>query len=123
MTTTIIKTCRHHGELTRKKVIKAGMRKGVQTYKCKACMRLLHQQHYDKNKAAILKRTSAYKKAHRARYNELARNYPVKEKSVLCPVPEEHPQPHKFMQVRRRLLYALWDLDKLVRKYHQLRDK
>lgn len=123
----IIKRCIKHGDLTQDKVIKSGISKGAQKYKCRACMKDFHHNHYERNREDIHEKSRLYKSKHREKFRELNRKYKRKntnsEMSALCPIPQDCENPNKFIQARRRIIYALWDLRKIVKKYDKLRGK
>lgn len=60
----IKKTCKHHGILNQKDIVKAGIAYGKQRYKCRICLKFLHKKHYENNKDVVLKKTKEYKKNH-----------------------------------------------------------
>lgn len=55
--------CKHHGELTPDKLIKKGKgKKGEQLYRCRQCMKDLHDKFYEINKEIVLQKQKEYKK-------------------------------------------------------------
>lgn len=71
----ILKKCPHHGDLLLDGVVRSGMRKGIQVYKCKRCLKAAHAKHYQKNKSII----QAYQKTYRVEHAEKVRE--IKRKS------------------------------------------
>jgi len=61
----IVKTCKHHGELTRDQLIKKGKdKKNEPIYRCKQCMKDLHDKYYQINKEIVLQTQREYKRLH-----------------------------------------------------------
>ncbi len=57
------KECRKHGKLYREDVIRSGKTPaGTEQYKCRACMKEMHDKHYALNKAKVLLKHQEYKK-------------------------------------------------------------
>lgn len=57
----IIKTCKHHGPLYLKDVIKSGKKyDGSQNYKCIKCHKIIRDNNYKKNKEKILAKNKKY---------------------------------------------------------------
>ena len=54
---TIMKICIKHGKLDINQIIKCGIRKDIQRYRCKACQKELHHNNYLKNSESIYERT------------------------------------------------------------------
>lgn len=65
-----IKTCRTHGDLYLKDLIKSGISHGKQRYKCRACMKDVHAEHYKKNQHKMREKHAQYRKENR----EIIRN-------------------------------------------------
>lgn len=65
-----IKVCKEHGDLFKDDVIKQGKNaQGEIKWKCKQCMKRLHKEHYELNKAKVL----AYQRAYREKNPERVR--------------------------------------------------
>jgi hypothetical protein len=63
--------CKKHGDLDVTKIIRSGKNKnGTQRYKCKACMKELHAEHYRKNKEKVNAAHEAYKAKDPEKYRE-----------------------------------------------------
>jgi hypothetical protein len=59
-----LKTCSEHGKLFREEVIRSGKyANGEQKWKCKRCMKEMHDKHYQLNKAKVLAAHAKYRKA------------------------------------------------------------
>jgi hypothetical protein len=58
----VLKTCEIHGKLYSKDLIKSGKTPaGTQQYKCKECMKILHRNHFQKNKEKVCLKTKLYR--------------------------------------------------------------
>lgn len=59
----VFKICRVHGELFEDTVIKSGINKktGEQHYRCKECMKMMHKDHYERNKEKVKAAQQIYK--------------------------------------------------------------
>jgi hypothetical protein len=67
--TDIIKTCKKHGDLTREQVVKKSKNKeGKILYRCKACLKEYHRNHYVKNTEKLLNKTKKFNEENRERY-------------------------------------------------------
>ncbi len=76
-----IKVCDKHGDLFKDDVIKAGkFSSGNQRYRCKKCMKEIHQKHYDLHKIKVLAKHNAYKKENPERAKETKRKSYLKHK-------------------------------------------
>lgn len=116
--TTIIKTCKKHGDLTIENLIKSGINNEIQQYKCKSCMKEIHRKNYEKNREKINARTSAYKKLHREKYNKLNEKY-RQNLTTLISTPsrkEQAPLSGAVLRAQKRLIKILMDLNKLERE-------
>ncbi len=59
------KECASHGKLYRDDVIKSGKTKaGTEQYKCRYCMKEMHDKHYALNKAKVLLKRKEYREQH-----------------------------------------------------------
>lgn len=76
----ILRHCQKHGELYFSDVIKNGVRSGKQQYKCRQCMKVLHANHYEKNKTKIKEKHNKYRKENRSHYLMLKKKSALKHK-------------------------------------------
>jgi hypothetical protein len=68
----IIKNCKYHGNLYIGDIIKKGTNsKGIQTYRCKKCMHILHKNHYENNKDKVKKAHKEYREKDPQKYREI----------------------------------------------------
>ena len=126
----VIKKCFHHGELKPEDVIKSGFRKGQQCYKCKKCMKESHRRNYLKCKEEILRKCADYKKKHPEKRKEWRKNEVRKKRNPIpddqayrWPIPKDCSNRKKYIQAQRKMIYALWDFEKLLKKYKDMGGK
>lgn len=59
----VILNCKYHGACSIEQVIKCRKDKdGNQKYRCKACMKIMHKNHYQKNKEKVREHVANYRK-------------------------------------------------------------
>jgi hypothetical protein len=67
-----IKECAKHGKLYREDVIKAGKDRGGEIkYRCKKCMKELHERHYALHKTKVLLQHKKYKDANKEKVRQM----------------------------------------------------
>ena len=72
----IVKVCKTHGNLTREQVIKKNKSaSGLQLYRCKACLKIFHRNHYEKNRERLLQQAKDFTINNRELYLERKKIY------------------------------------------------
>lgn len=69
----IVRICKEHGPLKIDDMIKSGVQRGKQMYKCRQCVKQIHRKNYEAKKDAILKRCHEYRIANREKVLEMKR--------------------------------------------------
>ncbi len=116
----VVKKCIKHGALTIDKIIKSGVKSGIQQYKCKQCMKESHVRYYEKNKEYVANKTKAYKKANMEKYKELNKRYAEKKlaeswNTAKLTTSEKLSHVYAYRAAKRKLIYLLFDIDKVIR--------
>lgn len=75
--------CERHGERLLMQCIKAGTKRdGTPRYKCKKCMKIMHKEHYSKNKEKVLEKCATYRKKNPEKRRLLRQKYYMENKNV-----------------------------------------
>lgn len=116
----ILKTCKKHGELKMNQLNKSGIVHNEQQYKCKQCQREYHKNHYKYHKEKVIAKHAEYNKKYPEKRKEIRKKWfnKIKESSSKLSMKTtlEEPDNRKLEISKRKLIYLLWDIDKVIRK-------
>lgn len=110
----IVKTCKHHGALTRDKVVKkCKSATGKQLYRCKECLKIFHRNHYEKNAERLKAQVKEFNENNRELYITRKRVYSKKYREKHCD--SERARMRKMEQRQREQLHDAY-IKKLITK-------
>lgn len=93
--------CLKHGSLTIDDCIKSGKSPGgIPRYKCRACMKDLHDQHYKNNKEKVLKKVRDYRQTNPEKIKEIRKKYDEKTREKHRPADNERRKRWKAKDVQ-----------------------
>lgn len=111
---TIITNCINHGELTIDQVIKSGINRRHQRYRCKLCAKKIRRNNYLLNRETISKRNLANKRAKKEYYREMNRKYIEKIKQKIN-INKDEEMSGAYLYAKKRLIKVLMDISELER--------